>query len=156
MTIRCFTHIAAAIALAAFPALAARPNFTGEWKLNVAKSDFGQMPSPTSASYKITHEDPKLKNAIKQSSEMGDVEFESNYTTDGKESTNQVFGSPVKSTARWDGDVLVINSTGKFGDADFSMNDKWTLSPDGKTLTIMRSFKSAMGEGTQKLIVEKQ
>jgi hypothetical protein len=36
------------------------------------------------------------------------------------------------------------------------MQDKWTLSDDGKTLTIVRIFKSSMGEGEQKLVLEKQ
>ena len=155
MTIRHFPSIAAVLALAALPAFA-KPNFTGDWKLNVAKSDFGQMPAPTSASYKISHDDPKLKNSIKQSGQMGDMEFETTYTTDGKESTNEMFGQPIKSTAKWDGDTLLIESKGRFGDNDFTMTDKWTLSGDGKALTIVRAFKSPMGEGEQKMVLEKQ
>jgi len=55
-----------------------------------------------------------------------------------------------------DGDALLIESTGHFGDNDITINEKWTLSEDGKTITIARTFKSAMGEGEQKVVLEKQ
>jgi hypothetical protein len=62
----------------------------------------------------------------------------------------------MKSILKWDGDTLQIDSKGQFGDNEFSMQDKWTLSADGKTLTMVRTFKSAMGEGQQKLVFDKQ
>ena len=114
------------------------------------------MPSPGSMTSKITHEDPKLTSHVKQSGEMGEMEFDASYTTDGKECSNDVFGNPVKSILKWDGDTLLIDAKGKFGDNDFTSKDKWTLSDDGKTLTIVRLFKSSMGEGEQKLVFEKQ
>ena len=155
MTCKRSLWILAAFALAALPVLA-KPNFSGDWKLNVAKSSFGQMPSPSSMTSKITHEDPKLTSHVKQSGEMGEMEFDASYTTDGKECSNDMFGNPVKSTLKWDGDTLLIDAKGKFGDNDFTIEDKWTLSDDGKRLTIVRLFKSSMGEGEQKLVFEKQ
>jgi hypothetical protein len=145
----------AILLLAALPALA-KVNFSGDWKLNVSKSDFGQMPAPSSMTQKVTHEDPKLKVAVKSSSERGDFEYEMNYTTDGQESTNEIRGNPMKSIVKWDGDVLVIESKGRFGDNEFTMRSRWTLSADGKTLTIENHFSSAMGEGDQKQVLEKQ
>jgi hypothetical protein len=146
----------AILALAALPALA-KPNFTGDWKLNASKSTFGEMPAPDSMAYKITHADPKLSTAIKQSGQMGEFEMQASYTTDGKESTNEGFGgSTAKSVVKWDGDTLVIETKGQFGDNEFTMTQKWTLSADGKTLNIVQTFKSAMGEGEQKLVFDKQ
>jgi len=148
--------IFAVLALSALPALA-KPNFSGDWKLNTSKSTFGEMPAPDSMTYKIAHDDPKLTAATKQSSQMGEFEMHSSYTTDGKESTNEGFqGSTMKSVAKWDGDTLVIVSKGQFGDNEFTMTQKWTLTADGKTLTVVQTFKSAMGEGEQKMIFEKQ
>ena len=147
--------ILAVLALAALPVLA-KPNFSGDWKLDLSKSSFGQMPAPNSMTNTITHEDPKLTSHTRQSGEQGDFEFESTYTTDGKECSNDMLGNPVKSILKWDGDTLLIDAKGKFGDNDFTMQDKWTLSSDGKTLTIVRVFKSSMGEGEQKLVFEKQ
>ncbi|MCX6630332.1 MAG: hypothetical protein NTW28_22160 [Candidatus Solibacter sp.] len=156
MTSKRFLITLAILALAALPALA-KPNFTGDWTLNTSKSTFGQMPAPESMTYKVTHADPKLSTATKQSSQMGDFEMQASYTTDGKESTNEGFGgSAMKSVVKWDGDTLVIETKGQFGDNEFTMIQKWTLAADGKTLNIAQTFKSAMGEGEQKLAFDKQ
>jgi len=136
--------------------LLAKPNFTGNWKLNVSKSDFGQMPAPDSMTQTITHADPNLTVLIKQSGERGEFEIEGKYTTDGKECVNQFGPAEVKSTLKYEGETLVIVTKGQFGDSDFTMTDKWTVSGDGKVLTIMRRFESEMGEGDQKLVLEKQ
>ncbi len=147
---------AAVLLLAASLAANAKPNLTGDWKLNTEKSDFGQMPPPNSMTQKITHEDPNLQIQVKQSSEMGDFDFEAKYTTDGKECTNTIRDNPSTSVVKWDGDELAFETKGKFGDNDFTMKDKWSLSEDGKVLTINRHFSSSFGEGDQKLILEKQ
>ncbi len=139
----------------ALPVLAA-PNFTGEWKLNLSKSDFGEMPAPNSRVDKITHEGVNLAITSKQSREQGDFTSEAKYTTDGKECTNQMFGNPIKSTLKWDGETLVITSKGAFQDNEFTVVSKWTLSGDGKVLTINQHFTSSMGEGDSKAVLEKQ
>ena len=148
--------LAAAILFLAVLAGAAAPNLTGDWKLNLSKSDLGQMPPPSSMTQKVTHEDPKLKVAVKQSSDMGDFDWEANYTTDGKECVNTIRDNEAKSVVKWEGEALTFDTKGKFGDNDFTMKDKWTLSADGKVLTVERHFSSAMGEGDQKLVFEKQ
>ncbi len=157
MTSRRIAIILACFLLAALPALAANPNFSGNWKLNASKSQFGEMPAPSAMTAKITHDDPKLESAFHQSSDMGDFDMNSKYTTDGKECANEGFGGgQTKSVLKWDGATLVIDTKGQFGDNEFNMQDKWSLSEDGKTLTIVLTFKSAMGEGSQKLVLEKQ
>lgn len=150
--------IVSAFALAALTATwaLAAPNFTGSWKLNNTKSEFGQMPPPNSMTQTVTHEEPKIKVAVKQSSDMGDFDYEREYTTDGQESTAEVRGNQVKSTVKWDGAILVVTTKGKFGDNDFTMVDRWSLSEDGKTLTVNRHFSSEMGEMDNKLVLDKQ
>jgi hypothetical protein len=152
---RRFPVVLAILAVAALPLLA-KPNFSGDWKLNVSKSEFGEMPAPDSMTQKVAHDDPNLKIAVKQSSERGEFEFEAGYTTDGKECTNQFGPGTMKSTLNYDGETLVIVTKGSFNDNEFTMTDKWTLSSDGKVLTINRRFASQMGEGEQKLVLEKQ
>jgi hypothetical protein len=134
----------------------AKPNLTGEWKLNVSKSDLGQMPPPSSMVQKIAHEEPNLKVAVSMSSDMGEMSWEAAYTTDGKESINKIRDNESKSIVKWDGDTLTFETKGRFGDNDFTMNDKWSVSEDGKILTINRHMSSSFGEGDQKMIFEKQ
>jgi hypothetical protein len=134
----------------------AKPNFSGNWKLNAAKSDFGAMPAPDSRIDKITHEDPDLKDAYTQSGQMGEMTAEMKYSTDGKETTNTVRGNEIKSIAKWDGDDLVIDGKANFNGADVTLKDRWALSADGKTIVIQRHVNSPMGETDQKIVLEKQ
>jgi hypothetical protein len=38
-----------------------KPNFSGVWKLNPAKSEFGKAPAPQSLISTVEHHDPELK-----------------------------------------------------------------------------------------------
>ena len=143
--------------LAVSAAFAASPDLSGNWKLNASKSEFGQFPAPSSMTQKVTHAEPKLTVALKMTSDMGDVDLTANYTTDGKECTNTGFGGgETKSTVKWDGEALLMETKGSFGDNAYTMKDKWTISEDGKVLTIVRHFSSGMGDLDQKIILEKQ
>ena len=134
----------------------AKSNFSGAWKLNVSKSDFGAMPAPDSRADKISYDDPVLTDSYTQSGQMGEMTAEMKYSTDGKETTNSVRGNEIKSTAKWDGDDLTVASKAQFNGADITFDDRWSLSSDGKTLTIARHVNSPMGETTQKIVLEKQ
>src|SRR5262249_42597032 len=112
MNRRQFISAAAAVVvafiLAAAPAMA-KTNFSGEWKMNAEKSDFGPMPAPEKMSQKVEHADPNLKITSNQVGAQGEVTLETKYTTDGKECINTIRGNEMKSTAKWDGETLVIN-----------------------------------------------
>lgn len=134
----------------------AKPNFSGEWTLVPAKSDFGGMPGPSSGTQKITHNDPQLKVVNTQTGEQGTMTMESSYTTDGKECVNSGPFGEVKSKVKWDGPALVIDSTLDFQGNPVTITNRWTLADDGKTLTVNMHFASQMGEGDAKIIYEKK
>ena len=134
----------------------AKPNFSGEWTMVPGKSDFGMMPAPTSAVQKITHADPALTVVNTQTSDQGSFTFESTYTTDGKECVNKGRMGEVKSTLKWDGGVLVIESKADFQGNPVAITNKWTLSEDGKVLTVNTHFSSSMGEGDARIAYEKK
>jgi hypothetical protein len=135
----------------------AKTDFSGTWKLNTSKSDFGPMPPPDSLSEKITHQDPSLKATVSSTGGMqGDMTYDVSYTTDGKECVNHLGENEFKSTVNWEGDELVVNTKGSFGGNDFTSKDRWTLSSDGKTLTVARHLSSAMGEADIKTVFDKQ
>ncbi len=146
---------AASILLCAMTAWA-KADFTGEWKMNAAKSDFGAMPAPTSMTQKVAHNEPELKVVVTQVGERGEFTMESSYTTDGKECINQTRMGERKSTLKWEGDTLVIDSRMEFQGNAVTITDRWTLSEDGRTLTIRRHFSSSMGEGDSTIVLEKQ
>ncbi len=134
-----------------------KPNFSGEWTLVPGKSDFGMMPPPSSGTQKITHNEPQLKVASTQTNDQGTNTTESTYTTDGKECVNKGFmDSEMKSTAKWDGDVLVIDSKMDIQGNAITITNRWALSADGKTLTVAMHFASPMGDGDVKMVYEKK
>src|SRR4029079_14018283 len=60
---------AAVLAFVATPALAqVKPNFSGTWNLDVAKSDFGPSTAPESMTMTIVHKDPSIKATSSQKS----------------------------------------------------------------------------------------
>jgi hypothetical protein len=141
-----------ATSVAAFGA----PNFTGDWKLNAGKSDFGPMPAPSVLNQKIQHDDPALSLSTKQVGERGEMETQSKYSTDGKETTNKMRGNDMKSVAKWSGDKLKITSKADFNGNEITINETWSLSADGKTLTVERKVAAPQGEFESKVVLDKQ
>ncbi len=148
--------LAALVASATIASAQTKPNFTGDWKFNAAKSNFGGMPAPTSLTQKITHEDPSLKVATSQSGDFGDFNSDFTFTTDGKECPNQMNDFHMTSTVKWEGDSLVFDSKIDFQGTAMSGTEKWSLSPDGKNLTVQRHFKGPMGEGDSTVVMDRQ
>jgi len=134
----------------------AKPDFSGTWKLNVAKTDFGALPGPDSRLDVITHKEPSLTDDVVAEGAQGKQQYTVKYTTDGKEVTNQIGPLAVNSTLKWEASNLVITSKFVYNDADVNVHSTWALSADGKTLTINVHFASTMGETDQKIVFEKQ
>jgi hypothetical protein len=61
--------ITAIAALTIVIAAPAKPNFSGTWRLNKAKSNYGPVAAPNRMERKIVHEDPTLKMVIVQTTD---------------------------------------------------------------------------------------
>src|SRR5262249_48491083 len=138
----------------------AKPNFSGTWELDVAKSELGPMPPPDSMVSVIEHKDPKLVVKTTQKSAMGEFVNERNLTTDGKPNTNKM-KSPlgdqdVTSTMAWQGTQLVATYTMDMQGTSLEFHDTYELSADGKVLTVTRDVKTEQGPFSQKLVFNKQ
>ena len=138
----------------------AKPDFTGKWNLDAAKSDFGAMPAPASIVHDVEHKEPNLKITTTQKSEAGESTNTRTFSTDGKDSTNKItmMGAeyPVTTSAKWDGQSLAVTASFDAQGATVQLNDTWTLSPDGKVLTITRIAKTPQGDFTTKSVYNKQ
>jgi hypothetical protein len=147
--------LAAAIALAAGPAAAQqKPNFSGDWKMNGVKSDFGAAPAPNTFTRKIVHAEPSITIDEEQDTPIGVQRTQRKLTTDGTESTFNASGADVKATAKWDGTALVVVSSVPV--ASVSYNDRMTLSDDGKVLTSVVRVDTPGGAVDVKVVFEKQ
>lgn len=142
-------------ALWALPAHA-KPNFSGHWRMVADRSDFGPMPAPEKFEQQIEHRDPQLKLKFTQVGQRGEITSELTYNTEGKETTNEIRGNPVKSTARWDGDALVVESKVDLQGNEVTLSDRWALEQDGRVLVLSRRINGPQGEVEQKIVFEKQ
>src|ERR1035441_7364315 len=132
-----------------------KPNLNGVWMMDPARSDFGTGPASESRLDKIGLDGVNLKDTITQKLRHGDEStYDMIYTIDGKESTNHGRGNLVKSTARWEGHELVIDSK-VFALRQAAIQDRWSLSADGKTITLRRHMTGAV-TAEQTLIFDRQ
>jgi hypothetical protein len=74
-TFRLFSLALLTVALGLVQAQA-KSDFSGTWKANATKSDFGPMPPPDSMTEKIVHEDPSFKVNIAQTGGSGDMTYD--------------------------------------------------------------------------------
>ena len=151
-----FVAAVAVFLLSGAPARAAEPNLSGEWKLNLAKSDYGKFPTPISVIRKIDDNGLKLVSITTQKGAQGEVTSKLAYTTDGKESVNEVAGGQSKGTAQWIGGMLIIESSREFQGATLKQKEIWRLSSDGKLLTVDAHVSIPNGEFDVKQVFDKQ
>ena len=131
----------------------AQTNFSGTWTLNQEKSNLGDLPFRI-ASDKIVIEQGKNEVKMHRTGQgpNGTNETDEKFTFDGKESKNPFFGNNTKtSVATWtDKKILNIKSKASFTTEDgqpmdIAVDENYSLSDDGKTLTI--AYKSTSGFG---------
>jgi len=144
-------------ALAGMALAADKPNFSGDWKLNAAKSNFGVIPAPATYTRKVTHAEPSITIEDTQTgTALGDQHDTRTYTTDGKEISYQANGADVKAGLTWDGDALQIDAKASVQGMDIVIKDKITLGDDGKTMTDAVHIATAQGELDLTLAFDKQ
>lgn len=141
-------------ALAGTAAAAEKPNFSGDWKMNAAKTNFGPLPPPTSIVRKVTHAEPSLVIVEEQQGDLGTQNTTRKYTTDGKDTSFEANGAEVKGSAVWDGNVIVVTSS--VDAVGLKFIDRMTLSEDGRTLTSVVHVASPQGELDITIVFDKQ
>jgi hypothetical protein len=135
--------LAVLLAVFALPLLAqnsATPDFTGTWVLNLAKSTLGDDTTKSE-----TLEIANKKSTIVFHYKRDGKKSTDTYTPDGQDRVVQNMSSgQLISRARWQGMTLVIESTLKINMPNATLiykggrpiTDTWTLSADGRTLTL--------------------
>ena len=137
----------------------AHPDFTGRWRLCVQGSEYAGAigARPRERRDEIVMRGDTLSEHSFTVREGGDtLQLRYRYATDGREVTNEVAGSDVRSTARWDANALVIESHASMLLLDVSVRERWTLSPDGRTLVMERVSKLPVGSSRQRLVFARE
>jgi hypothetical protein len=137
-------------------------DFSGTWKLDENKSDFGEGRHFAAHQLVVTQQDNSLKVERSSTGRDGrEFKFTSDYTLDGQQHDLDMGNRTAKVKADWqnDGKNVQIDTNMKFernGETnEFHTLENWTLSGDGKTLTIDLKTNSRRGESHQKLIYTK-
>lgn len=132
-----------------------KPDFSGIWKLNAAKSEFGKSPAPQSLTSRIEHHDPDLAVHSEITGPQGSYATDYKWVTDGRENVNTVRGNEIRATVVWNGRTLASNAKTTVNGATLTIVDLWTLSEDGQTLTISRTVQGPQGSAEQKYVYDK-
>ena len=136
---------------------AAAPNFAGTWEMNAAKSDFGQFPAPSKLTMTVEQSATSLKSVQAMSTQQGDVNTTIDLSLDGKETTGTgMMGATTKSVAKIDGGALVVDTKVSMQGAEMTQASKWSLSPDGKQLTVAQSLNGPMGALAFTIVLDKK
>ena len=154
------TLAAAALVLGATTAASAQtkaPDFSGQWEMNTAKSDFGPVPAPTKASMTVEQSAAHLKFTQTVATPAGDRTMAQDIPLTVADSTyNGPDGQPLTSSTKVDNGALVVNVKLNRQGADITQTARWTLSPDGKMLTLDQQMASPMGALAFKIVFDKK
>ncbi len=143
---------------------AANPDFSGNWVLNKDKSNYRMgRDGGATPDINLTVQQTADSVAVKQqvTNERGTRDSEYTLKTDGAEQEIPGFmGRTSKATAKWEGNVLVVDTVSQFEregeQITIKSNDRWELSADGKTLTITGKTSTPMGERESSRVFEKK
>lgn len=170
MSVRILTAAALLTSFVLRPAAAqGKTDFSGNWKMNVEKSDpmggpgggmggggMGGGMNMANAIITISQAGGKLTIETK----MGETTRSSVYNLDGSESVNTTGRGESKSKATWDGANLVITTESTFNGPNGAMTttskEVRSLSADGKTMTVTTTRTTPNGEMTTKRVYDKQ
>ena len=152
----------------------AQPQFAGTWTLDPAQSQFPAREghghkAPDGAQTQAPTQPPVVKLVVEQNGanikvtrsmarDNRERSYSQSFVADGTERTEQGHRGSTVTKATLGGDRLVTTSTtttpGKDGGEakTFSRESTWTLSPDGRTLTINTVMHSPRGDKTMKTV----
>jgi len=149
-----FLFLAAAVVLPFTARAQAKPDFSGTWTLDTAKSDApmgrggrGGAPGPIT----ITQDASTLTQ------KRGEQTLA--YKLDGSESSNEVQGrggaQTVKAKAHWEGSKLIIESTREIQGFSLTTKEERSLSADGKEMTVHTTASTPQGDIDNKQVYTK-
>jgi hypothetical protein len=151
-------------ALASASAAQGAPNFSGTWKLNPSKSNVGDY-GPSARTEVITQDGSKFSDKVTATTQMGESNYTLDFTADGKKVTIPP-DSPAANlgnvtlkdlTASWDGSSLVLLEDLDYqGQVEIAAQLTYSLSSNGKTLTVADHASTEMGDFDTSLVFDKQ
>jgi hypothetical protein len=152
-------------ALAILPATAAQTDFTGTWVLDTSRSQ--GLPEGTEQTMTVRQSGDRIEVETQLTTPMGEQRIPDVYVVDGTETDfrptfNVEVSATGKRTARWTEGRNAFEANeravvqGPEGEVTFTASRKWTLAPDGRTLTIEMTARGPQGETTSTRVFTRQ
>jgi type IV secretion system protein VirB10 len=121
-------------------------DFSGKWVLDPALSRIAAL-GGTETSLSISQSEAGILCST------GTAQW--SYALDGSETRKRIGEETRNSTAKWEGAALLIDTLIS-GPADYTVMDRWQLSPDRGTLTITRQIVRASGQAEGTLVFRRE
>ncbi|HMS40319.1 MAG TPA: hypothetical protein PKE69_08840 [Pyrinomonadaceae bacterium] len=171
------------LAISAFAQDKKTPDFSGSWELDVSKSKLDERARIESMTMSVTQteKDIKIETTMKRAEGgggggggmnrggggmggFGGGNGTTTYTLDGKETKitqdSPMGAIPVSLKAKFDSDKLKLNQTRtintQMGEISITTKETWSLSADGKTLTVKRETETPRGAQTSEMVFAKK
>jgi hypothetical protein len=123
-------------------------NFAGVWNANLGKSRFLGL-SPNAILIKIEQSHAELEQEIVVTKADGSEDRAVfRCSINSEQDRNLLNGMPLRGSARWEGEELVIESWMQLGGCEMHFRDCWSLSSDQRTLTMEHRDDDLAGQIT--------
>jgi TPP-dependent 2-oxoacid decarboxylase len=140
------------------------PNFAGTWKLNSSKSNVGDY-GPSVRTDVIIQDGSKFTDKVTSTTQMGESDYTLPFTADGNKvviapnspAANMGMLTLEDVTAVWNGATVAVTTDSSYqGQMEIASKAVYSLSQDGKTLTITNHVSMSMGDFDTTLVFDKQ
>jgi hypothetical protein len=156
------------LALGVIAAAQAEPHFSGAWVLDRAQSQFpthtrqkgpDAQTQPPVITLTVEQQGTTLK--VTRTTTMGTHARSTTDTlvADGTDQSRRGYRGEIVTRAAFEGDRLVVTQThvkkSEQGDQTMSRQSIWTLSPDGRVLTIDSTMHSPRGDRAMRTVYQR-
>ena len=118
---------------------AQRPDLSGTWLLDKGKSSL-QAPAPDTAILYVDHSDPRFLLPRAYVTDGLADRFNIRVLANGKDDVKKWRDHTTVNRCRWEGNELVLESRDREGRKESRTVMRFSLSPDGRTLTMEERF----------------
>ena len=133
----------------------AKPDFSGNWKLNVQKSQL-EVPTPDSGTCRVEHQEPKFK-ATRTFAVGGKQDtIQLDLTTDGKEYYKKSGNEESWTRMYWQGNSLVLDVKLRINGKDGTNIVTYALADNGRTLLAVERLRTPRFSHVNHWVFEKQ
>ena len=115
-------------------------DFSGRWTLDAAASRLQGLAIPADQVLHIVQQDAAIHCSTNAT-----------YALDGSETKYKIGDTTQSSAVKWEGAALLINTLVS-GSRDYTVMDRWKLSPDRASLTITRQVVERTGQSEGVLV----